>query len=257
MLSSVLFLLGVASTFQPTVSEFDPRIINGEDVKQGEIPYQVSLQMPSNSFHFCGGSIVNLNFVVTAAHCVEGKLPRDVKVIAGTVNLNRPGAGATRAVKEIITHKEYNPSNSWVNDIALIRVFSPFNPSSNVGLVTLPAQNETVQEGAVARVSGFGRLSPDGPGSKYLQKANIYIAKQDYCKRMYDRMMYDIYDTHICAYDPNVNRGSCKGDSGGPLIVNGKLVGLVSWAKACSLTDYPTVYTRVPSYIDWIKKNAV
>lgn len=48
-----------------------------------------------------------------------------------------------------------------------------------------------------------------------------------------------------------------QGDSGGPLIVDGKLVGLVSWAKACSLTDYPTVYTRVPSYINWIKENAV
>lgn len=48
-----------------------------------------------------------------------------------------------------------------------------------------------------------------------------------------------------------------QADSGGPLIVNEKLVGLVSWAKGCSLTDYPTVYTRVPSYIDWIENNAV
>lgn len=46
-----------------------------------------------------------------------------------------------------------------------------------------------------------------------------------------------------------------QGDSGGPLVVNGKLVGLVSWAKACSLTDYPTVYTRVSSYINWIKES--
>lgn len=48
-----------------------------------------------------------------------------------------------------------------------------------------------------------------------------------------------------------------QGDSGGPLIVNKKLVGLVSWAKACSLTEYPTVYTRVPAYVNWIKWHAV
>jgi len=256
MLSSVLFLLGVVSITQSAVlQKFDPRIINGEDVQYGEIPYQVSLQQTSNSFHFCGGSIINLDFVVTAAHCVEGKLPKDIKIIVGTVNLNSPQY--THAVKQIITHKEYDPNDSWINDITLIKVITSFIPSTNIGFVTLPEQDEIVPEGAVARVSGFGRLSQDGPGSKILQKANIYIAKQNYCREMYNKMIYTIYDTHICANDPNVSRGSCKGDSGGPLIVNGKLVGLVSWAKACSLTDYPTVYTRVPSYIDWIKENAV
>jgi trypsin len=256
MLFSVLFLLGLASISQSAVLlRFDPRIINGEDAQPGEIPYQVSLQTPDTSFHFCGGSIINPNFVVTAAHCVENKLPKDIKLIVGTVNLNRPGV--THAVKEIIRHEKYDPSNSWINDIALIRVFSSFTPTSYVGFVTLPEQDETVQEETMARVSGFGRLSQDGPGSRILQKATIYIAKQDYCKNMYNKILYNIYDTHICANDPNVSRGSCNGDSGGPLIVNGKLVGLVSWAKACSLTDYPTVYTRVPSYIDWINKNAV
>lgn len=48
-----------------------------------------------------------------------------------------------------------------------------------------------------------------------------------------------------------------QSDSGGPLIVNGKLVGLVSWSKGCSLTDFPTVYTRVPSHVNWIRKHAV
>ncbi|XP_011868436.1 PREDICTED: chymotrypsin-2-like [Vollenhovia emeryi] len=256
MLSSVLFLLGVASISQSSVLQrFDPRIINGEDVELGEIPYQVSLQLSTSSFHFCGGSIVNPNFVVTAAHCVEGKVPMDIKIIVGTVNLDRPRV--IHAAKEIIVHKEYDSYNSWINDIALIRVYTSFVPSNDVGFVPLPEQDETVQEGAVARVSGFGRLSQDGPGSKILQKATIYIAKQSYCKKMYEKLIYNIYNTHICANDPNVSRGSCNGDSGGPLIVNGKLVGLVSWAKACSLTDYPTVYTRVPSYINWIKENAV
>ncbi|KMQ90865.1 mite allergen der f 3-like protein [Lasius niger] len=216
---------------------------------------QVSLQQTRNSFHFCGGSILNERYVITAAHCVEDKIPADIIIVAGTVNLNRPSI--KRVIKQVIFHEEYDPSNSWLNDIALIKVFTPFKPSGNIGFVTLPKQDEAVQQGTAARVSGFGRISEDGSGSKVLQQATIYITDQEYCKNMYNKILYDIYDTHICANDPNISRGSCKGDSGGPLIVNGKLVGLVSWAKGCSLTDYPTVFTRVPSYIDWIEKNAV
>ncbi|XP_012529672.3 trypsin-1 [Monomorium pharaonis] len=253
MLSLVLFFLGVASICQSAVvQKFDSRIINGENVAPGEIPYQVSLQKTSDSFHFCGGSIINPNFIVTAAHCVEDKLPVDIKIVAGTVNLDHPRV--TRTVKQIIIHKKYDSTNSWLNDISLIRVFTPFIPSNDIGFATLPKQDEIVQEEATARVSGFGRLSSNGPGSRILQKAIIYIAKQEYCNEMYNG---NIYNTHICANNPNISQGSCKGDSGGPLIVNGKLVGLVSWAKGCSLTDYPTVYTRVPSYIDWIKENAI
>ncbi|XP_070161271.1 chymotrypsin-2-like [Polyergus mexicanus] len=254
MLFAALCLLSVTSISQSAVLQYESRIINGKDVAPGEIPYQVSLQT-KNFFHFCGGSILNEHSVITAAHCVDGKIPADIIIVVGTINLNR--SGIKHAIKEIISHKEYDPSNSWLNDVALIKVFSPFRPSHNIGFVNLPKQDEAVQPGTVARVSGFGRISEDGPGSNILQQATIYIADQDYCKNMYSKMLYNIYDTHICANDPNISRGSCKGDSGGPLIVNGKLVGVVSWAKACSLTDYPTVFTRIPSYIDWIEKNAV
>ncbi|KAL0111983.1 hypothetical protein PUN28_013307 [Cardiocondyla obscurior] len=74
---------------------------------------------------------------------------------------------------------------------------------------------------------------------------------------MYNNMGYNVYSTQVCAYDPSVEKGSCHGDSGGPLTVGGKLVGLVSWANGCASTSYPTVYTRVVSYLDWIKVNAV
>ncbi|KAL6435844.1 hypothetical protein ACFW04_005603 [Cataglyphis niger] len=255
MLFIVLSLLSITSISQSAVvQQYESRIVNGEDVALGEIPYQVSLQTKT-FFHFCGGSILNEYYVITAAHCVDNRIPADIIIVVGIVNLNR--SGVKRAIKEIISHKEYDPNNSWLNDIALIKVYSPFKPSRNIGFVNLPKQDEAVQPGTAARVSGFGRISQNGPSSKILQQAIIYIADQEYCKNMYTNIQYNIYDTQICANDPNISRGSCKGDSGGPLIVNGKLVGLVSWAKACSLTDYPTVYTRIPSYIDWIEKNAV
>ncbi|RLU26778.1 hypothetical protein DMN91_000575 [Ooceraea biroi] len=237
---------------EPTVEKaavlpgFKPRIVNGNDVAPGEIPYQVSLQHARSTFHFCGGSIINDYYVITAAHCVADKIPADIAVIAGTVNLNWPNAKHT--VEDVICHERYQRYNSWLNDIALVRVFIPFTETvPDITFVPLPEQDEFVEPGSIARVSGYGRMWQDGPESRTLKKAIIYIADQDYCRWMYNSFANSIYDTHICANDPYISRGSCSGDSGGPLVVNGKLVGLVSWARACSLTDYPTVYTRVPA----------
>ncbi|KAL0111982.1 hypothetical protein PUN28_013307 [Cardiocondyla obscurior] len=233
----------------------DPRIVGGVNAKPGEIPYQVSLQDSYSSFHFCGGSILNENYVITAAHCVEGKYASDIKVVAASISLLNPRS--QHRVAKIIVHKDYNSYNSWINDIALLRVQTPFIKSANLGHVPLPPKGHVVRPNDVAVVSGWGRLWQGGPTTTNLQRVNILIADQGYCRYMYNNMGYNVYSTQVCAYDPSVEKGSCHGDSGGPLTVGGKLVGLVSWANGCASTSYPTVYTRVVSYLDWIKVNAV
>lgn len=234
---------------------YNPKIINGEDAKEGEIPYQVSLQNKFSSFHFCGGSILNENYVITAAHCVHGKFSEDIKVVAGTINLANPKY--ENDVNEIIVHEKYNVSDSWKNDIALLKVKTSFTLSNTISSVPLPSLNDIIKPNDLATVSGWGRLRQGGPTTIYLQRVNILIANQEYCELTYKKINYTVYESQICAYYPTSEKGSCNGDSGGPLTVNGKLVGLVSWAMGCALIDYPTVYTRVESYLDWIKENAV
>ncbi|XP_014486729.1 PREDICTED: chymotrypsin-2-like [Dinoponera quadriceps] len=247
-----LLALSQAKVIQPFL---DPRIVNGEDAKPGEIPYQVSLQNKGSNFHFCGGSVLNDNYVITAAHCVDGKQPGSLQVIAGTINLNNPKS--KHEVEQIIVHKEYNPSNSWRNDIALLKVKTPFVTSADISHIPLPPKGHVVNAEDVAVVSGWGRLWESGPTTEKLQRVNIQIADQDSCKRKYNAMGYNVHATQVCAYDPTTSKGSCNGDSGGPLTVGGKLVGLVSWAYGCASTNYPTVYTRVVSFLDWINANAV
>ncbi|XP_015108639.1 trypsin-1 [Diachasma alloeum] len=230
------------------------RIVNGVDVEVGEIPYQVSLQERASSFHFCGGSILNKKYIITAAHCVKGKSPSSIKVISATVELSAPVT--THLVEKIIVHEGYNAADSWKNDIALLRVKGQFVVSSTLNFVPLPSLEMVVPADSPAIVSGWGNLRQGGPSPNHLQKAKILIADQKYCKRRY-APGNTVHDTHICAHDPVEETGSCNGDSGGPLTVRGKLVGLVSWAMGCALTNYPTVYTRVPKFVDWIKAHAV
>ncbi|XP_050576992.1 chymotrypsin-2-like isoform X2 [Bombus affinis] len=237
------------------VPKYDPRIVNGENVKEGEIPYQVSLQNKESSFHFCGGSVLNENYVITAAHCTVQKSPKEIKVVAGTINLAK--GGSEHLVEKIIIHENYAASDSWKNDISLIKVKTPFIKSKVLSFVPLPSPDDVIKANDVATVSGWGRLWQGGPTTVFLQRVNILIADQEYCRVMYSKQHQNVYDSHLCAYDPSAQKGSCHGDSGGPLTVSGKIVGIVSWSQGCGLSNYPTVYTRVPSYIDWIQANAV
>ncbi|XP_036138929.1 mite allergen Der f 3-like [Monomorium pharaonis] len=166
---------------------FDPRIVNGEDAKPGEIPYQVSLQQKYSSFHFCGGSVLNNYYVITAAHCVENQNARDIKVVAGTINLTDPKS--EHNVVKITVHKEYDPSNSYINDIALLKVDRSLERFEHVPL--LP-KGDVVKPNDIAVVSGWGRLWQGGPTTVKLQRVNILIGDQSYCKYMYNRIGYNI-----------------------------------------------------------------
>jgi len=224
-------------------------------LKKARFHIRFLFKKKDSSFHFCGGSILADNYVITAAHCVEGEYASEIKVVAATINLDNPES--EHDVAKIIVHKEYRSSNSWINDIALLKVKTPFKKSVNVDHVPLPPKDQVVNAKDIAVVSGWGRLWQGGPTIPKLQRVNIIIADQGYCKNVYNKMGYNVHPTQVCAYDPSVEKGSCHGDSGGPLTVNGKLTGLVSWANGCASTSYPTVYTRVASYLDWIKQNAV
>ncbi|XP_053190083.1 chymotrypsin A-like [Scomber japonicus] len=59
---------GCGSPAIPPVVTGYSRIVNGEEAVPHSWPWQVSLQ-DYTGFHFCGGSLINENWVVTAAHC--------------------------------------------------------------------------------------------------------------------------------------------------------------------------------------------
>jgi hypothetical protein len=103
-----------------------PKIVGGDVAPTGAFPWQVSLVVAfiadASRAHFCGGSIFNTKWIVTAAHCIEGNGAQDIHVIAGVNRLAKNSAREN--VRRIIRHKSYNASTQD-NDIALLELLNP------------------------------------------------------------------------------------------------------------------------------------
>ncbi|XP_046388856.1 mite allergen Eur m 3-like [Ischnura elegans] len=227
----------------------DPFILGGDIVEGRKYPGQVSIRL--NGDHNCGGSILNQDYVLTAAHCSYRHSIIQLTVLSGTNNLKN--GGTLHEVTEIHVHEDYNRADSWHNDVSVLKVEPPFEFAAGgvTAPVNLPVQDQDTPIGANATVIGWGRLSEGGEFPDDLYEVTIQIWDHDECNAAYQPDEH-VYPEQICANTAEGNKGSCNGDSGGPLFVNNQVVGLVSWARGCDEKGYPTVYTRVSSYRSWI-----
>jgi len=223
-------------------------IVGGVAATEGQVPYIVSLQRTS---HFCGGTIISANWILTAAHCVSGTAASSLNIRYNSLTHN--AGGSLVKAQAIFVHEGYD---SWTidNDIAIIQLTAPLTLGQpNAAAVPLPAQGSDVVAGDVT-VSGWGYLT-EGGGSLPAQLQVLDVASVDRatCNAAgaYDG---EITENMFCAGVLNVGgKDACQGDSGGPVIQNGAVVGAVSWGYGCARPQYPGVYTRVGVYVDWIK----
>ncbi|XP_017754464.1 PREDICTED: chymotrypsin-1-like [Eufriesea mexicana] len=236
-LSSILALcLVLAANAFP-----EGQIVGGQDAPVGKFPYQVSLRQ--NGRHFCGGSILNSRYILTAAHCVDGQTdPRKISVHVGTNQLS--SAGEAYGVEKIAEHREYN-SIRLINDVALLRVDKDIAFNSLVKAIPL-ATGSATYEGSSCVLSGWGTTVLGGNSPNNLQYIDLIVEKQDACKKA----QWRVQSSHICTLT-KVGEGACHGDSGGPLVANGKQIGIVSFGSPCAIGK-PDVYTRVSSFVSWI-----
>jgi secreted trypsin-like serine protease len=95
------------------------------EARPHEFPWQVSLRTPSGS-HFCGGSVINEWWVVTASHCIDGDTPGSLIVVAGDHTRNDASntVRQTLPVQRLFMHPQYDPYE-LMNDVALIKVSTP------------------------------------------------------------------------------------------------------------------------------------
>lgn len=263
MTHATVLLVGLCLTFllsagahpaQDSVSTPNGRIVGGTATNIENYPHQISLRKkaiisPKNPFsHSCGGSILNEEYVLTAAHCIIASVASQYKVVAGTSRRNEAD-GVVVNVAEIIMHEKYNPS-IYDFDIALLRVSPPL-PLNNFTIKAIELTSEDSVAGAISTITGWGTTQSAGYASDQLLAVDVPIVSNEDCNEDYNGL---ITDTMLCAgLRGEGGKDACQGDSGGPLIIDNKLHGVVSWGYGCARPTHPGVYARVFYFLDWIK----
>ncbi|KAK9407920.1 anionic trypsin-1-like [Crotalus adamanteus] len=235
----IFAFLGAA--FAAPFEDDDDKIVGGYTCQKNTIPYQVSL---NSGYHFCGGSLINEQWVVSAAHCYKSRM--DVRLGEYNIEENEESEQVKKPAK-IIVHQDYN---SWLldNDIMLIKLESPVTIDASVS--PIPLSNGCPAVGTNCLISGWGNTLSNGVNyPAFLQCLNAPILSDEECNAAYPGQ---ITPNMVCVGYLEGGKDSCQGDSGGPVVCNGRLEGIVSWGIGCALPGYPGVYTKICRYINWI-----
>ncbi|XP_003745785.1 transmembrane protease serine 9 [Galendromus occidentalis] len=257
------------STWRSRVSSLreestSPYILGGITSSTDDFPWMVSLRRlrPGNkvSTHFCGGSIVSENAVVTAAHCVEEASDQNPIVV---LFYDTQKKMFVRKIKRIVIHPRYNTQTNDY-DIAILETESKFDfggAESFLRPICLPKEDDQIELWRVCAVAGWGKLNQeDRYASRSLLMSDVPIVDKRLCQRSYS-FLNPITNRMFCAGDyEHGQKGTCQGDSGGPVMClrpdrqRYQLMGVTSWGFSCGKAKFPSVFTDVAKLTQFIKE---
>lgn len=223
-----------------------PSITFGTRAELGEIPHQAYIQWPESA---CGASLIQPNWLLTAAHCLVGATEIEVRM-GGTNRDNMPNIMTSQ---QLFVHEGYNPDTLF-NDVGLIKL-----PMDMVGANIQPIPMATSGDfvGTDVRASGFG-LTEENVQSADLLKQNLRTISNEECRMTY-RTGTLVTENTLCVTWVNMEGDNvCNGDSGGPLstVINGQdvLIGVASFVSSngCTAGD-PAGFSRTTAFADWIQ----
>ncbi|EAT48738.1 AAEL000253-PA [Aedes aegypti] len=139
----------------------EPRIVGGTKAAFGRWPWQISLRQwrTSTYLHKCGAALLNENWAITAAHCVDNVPPSDLLLRLGEYDLaleEEPYGYQERRVQIVASHPQFDP-RTFEYDLALLRFYEPVVFQPNIIPVCVPDGDENFI-GRTAFVTGWGRL---------------------------------------------------------------------------------------------------
>ncbi|KAJ8955231.1 hypothetical protein NQ318_000257 [Aromia moschata] len=244
----IITLVGVALGLPTNSSAPDtapaPRIVGGLETDIEHNPWTLALLYYRQ--HFCGAVEIHAQWALTAAHCLEGVEVINLSVRAGSST--KSAGGQLVDVVRTYTHPEYN-RRTVDYDFALLELAEPITvPTASP--VALPEPNAQTIEGETVVIAGWGLLSSEGVTPEILHIVEVPVVGYELCQRAH---INPLTDRMFCAGDVEEGgRDACQGDGGGPVISEGRLVGLVSWGSRCAQPGVPGVNARVSVVLEWI-----
>ncbi|XP_037934882.1 uncharacterized protein LOC119670311 [Teleopsis dalmanni] len=203
--------------------------------------------------HYCVGTLIARNYVVTAAHCVMDMnriitRPNRLMLVAGNPNrLSEEKSTVKLLVDKVIPHEQFVHTKGF--NIALLKLKTDF-PKDNDDIGFISIAEHSLIAGTNCTMIGWSRIAPKSAVAAQLVYKNLQILDKSVCKNIYGD---EFYDDMLCAQDySNWSIYPCHGDAGAPLICNGALCGIYTWKDSCGKFNYPTVFTEVFDYRSWI-----
>nr|CAH7762324.1 unnamed protein product [Callosobruchus chinensis] len=230
-----LCLLALGNLDASVLLKVGPRIIGGHDTRIEDHPYQVGL-IVDDEFS-CGASIISPTWLLTAAHCLYRAQNGSIKVFANSTHVN---SGIFISVNETIYHEKFLYGIEDY-DIGLIQVSEPIE-CVNCKSIDLDTTGPKLNDSAT--ITGWGK------------KATVRVLNQTLCEEWYRVKQKYVTERMFCAGYAMGGIDACEGDSGGPIVIDGKLAGVTSWGIGCAQPKFPGVYTKVTAYLDWIKEHS-
>jgi secreted trypsin-like serine protease len=240
-------------------------IVGGTAVPDAKYPFVAALldeRRGGNALNqqFCGGTLIDSDSVLTAAHCVKSIFPTNLSVVVGRTQLST-NQGQLREVTRMYIPDGYNFNQASKNDVAVLTLKSPV---TGITPVRLPPSTDNwyEQQGKLQTIAGWGTTMSGGTSPDRMQEVKVPVVSDADAAKPGSGFVPDLM---ISAGEKG--KDTCQGDSGGPLSVKplrlGKpppgsppppryQYGITAFGKGCGVD--PGTYTEVnaPSIREFI-----
>ncbi|XP_054623797.1 prostasin-like isoform X2 [Dunckerocampus dactyliophorus] len=191
------------------VAPLNPRIVGGEDAREGSWPWQVYLTV-SGQFT-CGGTLISNEFVLTAAHCINNVPLPLWTLYLGRHNQSGPNPNeVSRNVSQIIEHPDYQTLPTE-NDVALMRLSTPVTYTDYIRPICIASNSSQINNGTMCWATGWGRLTNVSGTPETLQEVEVPIIGNKQCSSSYfPSGDHTFNNSIICAGQRD--KGACMGN---------------------------------------------